>query len=240
MTEFESASFIILIRVSLCWTNLVAAALELELDLKFGQRTIPTRHKTKDWKRLSKCSDWLASIWLATSMSNQNWFGNSPELLLKYCWEIPKQLGVQLYQKSLLLAQMTLQKVLSRVKMTNKNVVFEQPIKKPCLNLFQPMHWERKSSSFQHSLLSPSSKDSIQHRHRIVRSENVGWCRREAQLFEQPIAELHFLHLNFDWFIPLDSDISLDGQWKACILKNITFSRPQYHSEIYFGVIFEL
>ena len=116
MTEFESASFIILIRVFLCWTRRVAAALELELDLRFGQRTIPTRHKMKDWNRISNCF-----------LIGQR--ENLPVLLLKYCWEIPKQLGVQLYQKSLLLALMTLQKVLSRVKMTNKNVVFEQPIK---------------------------------------------------------------------------------------------------------------
>ena len=44
----ESDNFIILIRVSLCWTNLVAAALELELDRRFGQRTIPIRHKIND------------------------------------------------------------------------------------------------------------------------------------------------------------------------------------------------
>ena len=72
---------------------------------------------------------------------------------------------------------------------------------KPCLNLFEPMRWERKFSNFQHLLLLPFSKDSIQHRLLIGRNENVGWCRREVQLFEQPIAERHFLHLNFDWFI---------------------------------------
>ena len=83
---------------------------------------------------------------------------------------------------------------------------------KTCLNLFEPMRWERKFSNFQHSLWLPFSKDSIQHRLLIGRNGNVGWCRREAQLFEQPIAELHFLHLNFHWFIP---SFSLDDQWEG-------------------------
>ena len=89
MTEFESANFIILIRVSLCWTNRVAAALELELDRRFGHRTTPIRHKMNDCAfaevLLAKVSKWhfgqsnQSCEWANEKAASKYHLGNLPK-----------------------------------------------------------------------------------------------------------------------------------------------------------------
>ena len=238
MTEFESANFIILIRVSLCWTNRVAAALELELDRRFGHRTTPIRHKMNDCAfaevLLAKVSKWhfgqsnQSCEWANEKAASKYHLGNLPKKF-QNCRESNFIENCRRLNWRNFLFDFNLRIFVSIYAV--KYILLISTNLKPCLNLFEPMRWERKFSNFQHLLLLPFSKDSIQHRLLIGRNENVGWCRREVQLFEQPIAERHFLHLNFDWFISFPHSDWLANKNSRTLHGIETFLRHRITSE---------